>query len=188
MIETGIVFGRFQMLHLGHMEYLLEAKKLCRHLVIGVSNPDPGTIRYDSACPHRSADTANPLTFYERLQMIEGSMTENGVDRSEFTIVPMPINYPDRIRYYVPDDGTFLLTIYDDWGWERKKIIEGLGYRTEILWIRTDESRITSGTEIREKMLRGEDWSGLAPLFVYRYAAEHGLEERIRSLDGQNAV
>ena len=101
---------------------------------------------------------------------------------SEFTIVPMPINYPDRIRYYVPDDGTFLLTIYDDWGWERKKIIEDLGYRTEILWIRTDETRITSGTEIREKMLRGEDWSELAPPFVFRYAEKHRVAERIRNL------
>lgn len=180
MLDTGIVFGRFQMLHLGHLEYLLEAKKLCRHLVIGVSNPDPGAIKYDDACPHRSLDTANPLTFYERLQMIEGAMVEAGVDRSEFTVVPMPINYPDRIRYYVPEDGEFLLTIYDDWGWERKKIIENLGYRTQILWIRDDSSRVSSGTEIREMMVKGEDWSHLAPPSVYRFAKEHRLAERIK--------
>ena len=180
MVETGIVFGRFQMLHLGHMEYLLEAKKLCKHLVIGVSNPDPGVIKYDEACPHRSADTANPLTFYERLQMIAGAMLEAGVDRSEFTIVPMPINYPDRIRYYVPEDGEFFLTIYDDWGWERKKIIENLGYKVTILWIRTDDTRVSSGTEIRQMMMDGEDWSHLAPPAVYRFAKEHHLAERIR--------
>lgn len=181
MLDTGIVFGRFQMLHLGHMEYLLEAKKLCKHLVIGISNPDPGAIKYDEACPHRSLDAANPLTFYERLQMIDGAMTEAGVDRSEFTIVPMPINYPDRIRYYVPEDGEFLLTIYDDWGMERKKIIEGLGYPVTILWTREDSSRVSSGTEIRQMMMEGKDWSHLAPPSVFRFAEEHKLADRIRA-------
>lgn len=180
MVETGLVFGRFQMLHLGHMEYLLEAKKLCKKLVIGVSIPDPGVIRFDEACPHRSADTANPLTFFERQQMIEQAMVEAGVDRNEFTIVPMPINYPERIRYYVPEDGEFFLTIYDDWGWERKKIIENLGYKVTVLWIRTDETRISSGTEIRQMMLEGKDWSHLAPPAVYQFAKEHKLAERIR--------
>ena len=185
MIKTGIIFGRFQMLHLGHLEYLLEAKKLCSHLVIGISNPDPGVIRYDDACPHRSGDAANPLTFFERMQMIEGSMLEAGVERSEFTIVPMPINYPERIPYYVPKDGEFLLTIYDDWGWERKRIIEELGYRTQVLWIRDDSTRVSSGTEIREMMAMGEDWSHLAPPFVYRYAKEMGLAERMQVAGGE---
>ena len=180
MIETGIVFGRFQMLHLGHMEYLLEAKKLCKHLVIGISNPDPGVIKFDEACPHRSLDTANPLTYYERLEMIVGAMTEAGVDRSEFTVVPMPISYPDRIRYYVPEDGEFLITIYDDWGWERKKRIEDLGYKATVLWVRDESTRVSSGTEIREMMLKGEDWSHLAPPSVYKFAQDHGLAQRIR--------
>lgn len=180
MVETGIVFGRFQMLHLGHMEYLLEAKKRCCFLVIGVSNPDPGLIRYEDACPHRSADTANPLTFYERSRMIDGALAEAGIDRSEFMIVPMPINYPDRIRYYVPSDGEFFLTIYDEWGWKRKEIIESLGYKTTVLWVRDDSSRISSGTEIREKMMSGEDWSHLVPPFVYRFAMENRLAERMK--------
>ena len=180
MVETGIVFGRFQMLHLGHMEYLLEAKKRCRYLVIGVSNPDPGVIRYEDSCPHRSADTANPLTFYERSRMIDGAMAEAGIDRSEFMIVPMPINYPDRIRYYVPSDGEFFLTIYDEWGWKRKEIIESLGYKTTVLWVRDDSSRISSGTEIREKMMSGEDWFHLVPPFVYRFAMENRLAERMK--------
>ena len=92
------------MLHLGHMEYLLEAKKLCKHLVIGISNPDPGVIKFDEACPHRSLDTANPLTYYERLEMIVGAMTEAGVDRSEvsyFLLMPSflsPVYVAGHIR------------------------------------------------------------------------------------------
>ncbi len=40
MVEIGAVQGRFQGLHIGHMEFLLEAKKRCRFLFIGVSNYD----------------------------------------------------------------------------------------------------------------------------------------------------
>lgn len=179
MRKTGVAFGRFQILHLGHLEYLLEAKKRCEHLIIGITNPDPEITRFDETCPHRSEAQANPFTFYERLRMIEETMTEAGIFREEFTIVPMPINYPERIRYYIPDDATVLLTIYDEWGWERKKIIENLGYELEILWMRTDDTRITSGTEVREKIARKESWKDVVPEAVYRYIKEHNLEERL---------
>ena len=38
----GVIHGRFQMLHHGHMEYLLAGKKRCQRLIIGISNPDEG--------------------------------------------------------------------------------------------------------------------------------------------------
>ena len=40
MIETGVIHGRFQVLHLKHMEYILAAKMRCRKLYIGITNPD----------------------------------------------------------------------------------------------------------------------------------------------------
>ncbi len=180
MVNTGAAFGRFQIFHLGHLEYLLEAKKRCRHLIIGITNPDPEITQYDRSCPHRSELQANPFTYYERLKMVEGAMLENGIPREEFTIVPLPVNYPDRILYYLPADARMLLTIYDDWGWERKRIVEKLGYDTEILWIRTDDTRITSGTEVRKRIGKGEPWEDLVPAVVYRYIMENNLDKRLR--------
>ena len=40
MEKTGVVNGRFQVLHLKHMEYILAAKMRCRKLYIGLTNPD----------------------------------------------------------------------------------------------------------------------------------------------------
>ena len=34
MIDIGVVHGRFQPLHLKHMEYILAAKMRCRKLII----------------------------------------------------------------------------------------------------------------------------------------------------------
>ena len=43
--KTGVIHGRFQCLHLKHMEYLMAAKNQCKRLIIGISNPDAGFIR-----------------------------------------------------------------------------------------------------------------------------------------------
>ena len=40
-VETGIIHGRFQILHNDHVKYLLAGKQFCRHLVVGITNPDP---------------------------------------------------------------------------------------------------------------------------------------------------
>ena len=39
MTETGVIHGRFQILHLKHMEYILAAKMRCKKLYIGITNP-----------------------------------------------------------------------------------------------------------------------------------------------------
>ena len=74
----GVIHGRFQMLHLGHMEYLLAGKARCRRLIVGISNPDATVTRFSSASPHRSQQSANPLTYFERYEMIRGALLESG--------------------------------------------------------------------------------------------------------------
>ena len=54
--KTGVIHGRFQCLHLKHMEYLMAAKNQCKRLIIGISNPDAGFIRvnlHDKTVPNR---------------------------------------------------------------------------------------------------------------------------------------
>ena len=52
---VGVIHGRFQMLHYGHMEYLLAGKERCERLIIGISNPDVTLVKFNDANPHRSA-------------------------------------------------------------------------------------------------------------------------------------
>jgi len=53
--EVGVIHGRFQVLHHDHLKYLLAGKELCRHLVVGITNPDPFTVREESADLKRSS-------------------------------------------------------------------------------------------------------------------------------------
>ena len=109
--ETGVIHGRFQVLHNDHIKYLMAGKELCKHLVVGITNPDPSLTRHSNTNPHRSTPLANPLTYYERYLMTQAALLEQGLNLSEISIVPFPINVPELIKYYVPMDAVFFLSI-----------------------------------------------------------------------------
>lgn len=176
---VGVIHGRFQMLHNGHMEYLLEGKKRCDYLIIGICNPDITLTKYSSVNPHRSERISNPLTYYERFQIINGAMLEAGVRREEFDVVPFPINYPELLFNYVPKEAKFYLTIYDQWGLDKKAVLEKLGCSVDVMWERNIEDRVTSGTQIRQYIREGKTWNRLVPEFTYKYVIEHGIDKRI---------
>ena len=115
MVEKGVVNARFQVLHLKHMEYLLAAKMRCQKLYIGITNPDPSYVRESVNDENRSTRGANPLTYLERYEMIRLAMEEFGVPASEYEIMPFPINRPEYITQYVPEDGVYYLGICDGW-------------------------------------------------------------------------
>lgn len=181
MDKVGVIHGRFQMLHNGHMEYLLAGKSRCDYLLIGITNPDVILTKASKSNPNRSLLTSNPLTFYERFQMTRGAMVEAGVSIEEFDIVPFPINHPELLLNYVPRDAKFYMTIYDDWSMEKQSALESLGCSIDIMWTRTNDEKITSGTEVRSRIAQGKSWKQLVPQFVYSYAVGNGIDIRIRN-------
>ncbi len=183
MTELGVIHGRFQVLHHDHLKYLLAGKSRCRHLVVGITNPDPSLTRDDAADPHRSAPLANPLTYYERYVMVRAALMEAGVDPGDFSIVPFPINLPELYQHYLPLDAVFYLTIYDEWGRRKLDQFQRLGLKTEVLWIKTPETKGLSASDIRERMASGIPWEGLVPASVAALMKQWGIPERIRSSD-----
>lgn len=181
--KIGVIHGRFQGLHLGHMEYLLEGKSRCEHLIIGITNFDPMEQKQaDIANLHRIEESANPFSYYERYCMLQASMLEAGIHREEFDIVPFPIEEPLRIRNYVPMDAAFYMTIYDKWGEKKRDILQKLGVRVVVMWERSIAERFTSGTEVRELIRAGKSsWKDYVPDAVYRYITEKRLDERLKA-------
>ena len=163
MIETGVIHGRFQVLHNDHLKYLMAGKKRCRYLVIGITNPDPGLTRDDSADLNRSLAENNPLTYFERLLLIQASLLENTVPAGEFDIVPFPISIPGLYKHYVPMDAVFFLTIYDEWGRKKLSVFESLGLTCDVMWERPLERKGLSGKEVRSRIVSGQEWKSLVP-------------------------
>lgn len=172
----SLVFGRFQPLHLGHLEYLEAARKRADCLVIGVTNPNIGTLIHDDADPGRSRPDSNPFPYFDRHQMIAAALIDAGWSCHDFAIVPAPINSPAEMASFLPAPELTLacITVYDQWGDRKIDLVSNLGYEVEVLWRRGSASRLTSGTKIRDAMRTGGDWRSFVPAAVARYLDDSG--------------
>lgn len=184
MVETGVIHGRFQIFHLKHMEYLLAAKMRCKKLYIGITHSDIVAFAATSDLDqHGTTKRDNPLTFFERFEMIQGALADFGVTREEYEIVPFPISQPDLIPQYIPKDAVHFMSICSDWDEERLQILERLGLNIEILWRKSPEEKGITGTEVRKLIAEEKDWKQYVPKTVSEYITGHEIENRIRSLN-----
>ena len=181
--DIGIIHGRFQILHNDHVKFLMSGKKLCEHIIVGITNPDPSLTKDHESNPHRSTKLNNPLTYYERMLMIKETLLEKGLKLSEFSIVPFPINFPHLLKYYVPLDKVFFLSIYDDWGRQKKKYLESLGLNVYVLWEVALEKKGISGQEVRKKMINDQSWEQFVPKSVQNLIIEWNIIERLKNLN-----
>jgi nicotinamide-nucleotide adenylyltransferase len=179
--ETGVIHGRFQILHNDHLKYLLAGKALCTHLVVGITNPDPIMTRSDPADPNRSTGEANPLTYYERHLLIKETLLASGIDCRDFTIVPFPINLPELYFHYVPREAVYFVSIYDDWGRKKRDTFVRLGLKTHVLWEVTPEEKGISASDIRKAMVENLPWEHLVPEVVARLLQSWDIAARLRS-------
>lgn len=180
LYETGVIHGRFQIFHLDHLKYLLSGKALCRHLVVGITNPDLLLTQDDPADPQRSSPEANPLSYYERAVLIRTSLVEAGVSLSVFTIVPFPINRPELYGCYVPLDAVFFLSIYDGWGIRKKELFEQIGLKIHVLREVPIDQKGLSASSIRQAMVSDSPWERLVPPGVAALMKAWGIPERLK--------
>lgn len=181
MIELGFIHGRFQLFHNDHLNYALEAKKHCKKLIIGVTSPENAALLREEIDPHRSNSEANPFTFYERFCMIKVALLEAGVKRENFEIVPFPIERPEILYNYVPLHATSFFTIYDQWGYEKLRRLNSLGYGTYVLF--DDREKKMCGTDIRMAIIESKEWKHLVPNAVYKYLIENNKLEKVKTLN-----
>lgn len=175
----GVVHGRFQVLHLKQIEYILAAKMRCGKLYIGITNPDHAYTRESVNDMERSKKINNPMTYLERFEMIEVALLEFGVPREEFDIIPFPMNRPDILLEYAPADAKYFMTIFDSWGEEKYETLTQLGLDVEVLWRRPLEEKGITGEEVRRKIGFYKKWDHLVPRAVYDYLVENRIDKRI---------
>ena len=187
MHDEGVIHGRFQVLHNDHLVYLLDGKSRCRHLIVGITNPDPRLTADDPADPHRSRPDANPLTYYERQELVQAVLVEAGVGRDKFTVVPFPINFPELFHWYVPRTAVYFVSIYDDWGRRKLERFHNLGLRTEVLSERPPEQKGISATDVRARMAAGEPWEQCVPPAARRLLLAWDIPGRLRDLRAKEA-
>jgi len=182
--NTGVIHGRFQVLHNDHMKYLMAGKNLCRHLVVGITNPDPSLTKMENADPERNNPLANPLTYYERYVLVHAALEEKGINPNQFSVVPFPINYPELYKYYVPMNAAFFLTVYDGWGKKKLEYFQDQGLKTHVLWDVPLEKKGLSAGSVRDLIIQDKPWEHLVSQRVAAILKEWGVPERLKKIAG----
>ncbi len=160
--KIGMIHGRFQPFHNGHLTYARLAKKRCDFLIVGITNPDPGSYIAMSGDSKRHLAVENPFTFYERLLMINRSLKESGFDPDSFNIVPFPIDNPDLWAHYAPDSATMFLRDRGEWTKTKVTMLESRGWKTELL--NDSQDLDIHGIDIRAYMTdNNQAWESFVP-------------------------
>jgi nicotinamide-nucleotide adenylyltransferase len=159
--ELGMIHGRFQPFHNGHLEYLKAAEERCESLMIGITNADPTQISEEAASQHRHLPQSNPFTFFQRSLMIRAVLIEEGIPLERSLIIPFPVHSPERWRYYLPPDVVHYLRVFSPWEQAKVDRLRQQGYTVEVL--HPGVSKVVEATEIRRRMASGEDWEELVP-------------------------
>lgn len=153
MYQEAYVCGRFQPPHNDHVEYILRAKEKCKFLWIGIVKPNIRVTLLCREAHHRSLALSNPLTFFERIEIINNILLSKGISRYEFSCTPFPLDEPDILPDFMPTNIPCLTTICEDWNRSKIDTLKNCGYTVEVLFERKKKN--IEGSRIRDAILRG---------------------------------
>jgi cytidyltransferase-like protein len=162
----GMIHGRFQPFHLGHLEYMKAALERCETLIVAITNPDPSAIREEELARHRHTEQANPYTFFQRLMMVRETLLDEGVNLKRVMIVPFPINFPERWHYYLPAKVLQFIRVFSPWEEEKANRFREMGFPVEVL--HPGSAKTIEGREVRRLLQQGGAWRALVPPGVAR--------------------
>jgi len=122
----------------------------------------------------------NPFTTGERVMMLESALEELEVPCSRFQIIPVPDihNYRkwvNHVKQYVPPFGI----VYTGSETTHQLFSE---QNLPVKEIVLRKKKIFSGTEIRRRMIQGEEWESLVPRTVLKLIQQFDGVQRVRSL------
>ncbi len=186
-ISLGSVHGRFQPFHNGHMAYTLGALSKVDILYIGITKVEPGSDGVSNAAAHRHLIDANPLSYFQRAQVVEAALLEYGISLERFRVIPFPIEKPHFLKLYFPVTGVCFTTLKDEWNKEKIGILENQGYSVDIIneiW-KYYSADFESGTNIRN-MIRNKNpqWKSYIPKGALDYIENSpDILESINQLD-----
>jgi len=160
--KLGLLIGRFQPFHLGHLRAVQYAASKCEKLVIGIgSAQESGTER-------------NPFDAETRKNMILESLIEVHTDISKIDFIKIPDFMDDEKWYtYIKNQIKDIDIVFSGNPWV-KRIFKTRGIKVVTPpWYNRGE---ISGTKVRSLIRSGEKWEGLVPHAVIGIINQHKSE------------
>ena len=166
--HRGLLIGRYQPFHLGHLHCIEDVLKRLPEVIIGI-----GSAQF-------SHTLHNPFTAGERITMIRLAMDEARIDASKYYVIPIrDLRIHDLwVAHVVSQTPRFEIVFSNEPVTSR--LFKEAGFRVEPLPFYDRE--VYSATEIRERVVRGEDWDKLVSTSVAGYIKRIFGDERLREL------
>jgi nicotinamide-nucleotide adenylyltransferase len=163
-VNRGMVHGRFQPFHNGHLEYLRGAYERSDEVFVGITNPDPTRIKPEASDPLRHLPESNPWSYAERLLMVKAAARGAGLDLARIHVIPFPVNEPELWPAYVPDGVTQYIRLFSEWGGTKVDRFREAGY--EVVVLDQGAEKAVSGADVRSALREEGDWEALVPAGV----------------------
>lgn len=166
--HRGLLIGRYQPFHLGHLHCIQDVLKKFPEIIIAI-----GSAQF-------SHTLHNPFTAGERITMIRLAMDEAKIDASKYYIIPIrDLRIHDLwVAHVVSQTPRFEVVFSNEPVTSR--LFKEARFRVEPMPFYDRE--VYSATEIRERVVRGENWDKLVPTSVATYIKGIFGDERLREL------
>jgi nicotinamide-nucleotide adenylyltransferase len=162
----ALLLGRFQPFHNGHLKVVKDIAKEAEYLVIAI-----GSAQY-------SHSKENPFTAGERYTMITKALKSEGIENYHIVTIEDLHRYAAWVSHVVSHTPKFDV-IYAHNPLSIRLFKEG-GFK--IVELKLHEPDKYSGTEIRRRMIAGEEWRILVPKGVADVIDEIDGVERLKDL------
>lgn len=162
----GLLIGRFQPFHLGHLSAVKFALTQVENLYIGIGSSN----RYN--------EKRNPFSAEERKEMIESSVDGSDLKKCKIYFVP-DVNDHAKWTYHVDSIIPKYDVVFsnDDFTHELYKK-RGI----KVISVPLKQREILSGTDIRQKIATGQSWSELVPEGTAKVLAKINARDRLAKL------
>lgn len=167
--NRGLLIGRMQPVHKGHINVIKDTLKEVDELIIGIGSSD------------KSHTNSNPFTGGERILMLTKALRESKIDPSRYYIIPLEdiacnSLWVGHVKMLTPpfskvySGNSLVQQLFEE---EKINVIQPpLFNRTEY-----------SGTEVRKRILNNENWEELVPSSVVSVINEINGVHRIQKLN-----
>ena len=169
----GILIGRMQPVHNGHMEVIKQILNEVDEIIIGIGSAQ------------LSHELKDPFTAGERVVMMNQALAESGVDPSRYYIIPMQdINFnaiwASHVKMLTPP----FTIVYSGNPLVKQLFSEE---RYDVRQPPLYDRQHLSGTEVRKRILNDENWQELVPNATVELIREISGVERIKNLSVKEA-
>lgn len=167
--NRGLLIGRMQPVHKGHISVIKDTLKEVDELIIGIGSSD------------KSHTNSNPFTGGERILMVTKALREENIDPSRYYIIPLEdiscnSLWVGHVKMLTPpfnnvySGNSLVQQLFEE---------ENIPVTQPPLFNRTEYS----GTEVRKRILNNGAWKDLVPQSVSKVIEDINGVERIQKLN-----